>query len=95
MIKRCQKILNLLRKNKNAWPFKEPVDPIAMGIPHYRDIVLNPMDLQTAEENLLANKYTTMSQFYADIQLIINNSFTFNKSNVQFYTLTSEFQKYF
>lgn len=47
MIKKCQKILNLLRKNKNSWPFKEPVDPIAMGIPHYKDIVTNPMDLST------------------------------------------------
>jgi hypothetical protein len=40
-------MLSLLKKNKYSWPFKEPVDPIAMGIPHYRDIIPNPMDLQT------------------------------------------------
>lgn len=47
MIRKCQKMVNLLKKNKNSWPFREPVDPIAMGIPHYCDIVTNPMDLKT------------------------------------------------
>ena len=89
MIKKCQKILNMLRKNKNSWPFRDPVDPISMGIPHYRDIITNPMDLRTVGENLLLNKYSTISQFYADIQLIINNSYTFNKNNAQFCALTS------
>lgn len=37
----------LLKKNKNSWPFREPVDPVAMGIPHYMDIITNPMDLRT------------------------------------------------
>lgn len=89
MLKKCQKILNMLRKNKNSWPFKDPVDPIAMGIPHYRDIITNPMDLRTVGENLSLNKYSTISQFYADIQLIINNSYVFNKNNAQFCALTS------
>ena len=47
MTKKCQKILCMLRKNKYSWPFKEPVDPIAMGIPQYREIIKNPMDLKT------------------------------------------------
>jgi hypothetical protein len=47
MVRKCQKILNLLKKNKNSWPFKEPVDSIALGIPHYSDIIKNPMDLKT------------------------------------------------
>lgn len=47
MVRRANKILNLLRKNKNSWPFREPVDPIAMNIPHYHSIVPNPMDLKT------------------------------------------------
>ena len=47
MLRRAHKILNLLRKNKNSWPFRDPVDPIAMGIPHYLEIIQNPMDLKT------------------------------------------------
>lgn len=36
------------------------------------------MDLRTIGLNISQNKYSTISQFYADIQLIINNSLTFN-----------------
>lgn len=95
MVRKCQKILNMLRKNKNSWPFLEPVDPIAMGIPHYRDIITNPMDLRTVGENLAARKYSSLAQFYADIHLIIKNSFHFNKANPDFCVLTSDFEKYF
>lgn len=81
MIKRAQKILLQLRKNKNSWPFLEPVDPISMGIPHYAQIVTDPMDLKTVSNNLNEGRYLTITQFYADIELIIKNSFIFNKSN--------------
>lgn len=47
MIKRCQKILASLKKNKNSWPFLEPVDYVGMCIPHYIEIVKEPMDLRT------------------------------------------------
>lgn len=36
-----------------------------------------------------------MSQFYADISLIIENSYNFNRNNDQFYPITVEFEKYF
>lgn len=46
-LKPCLKILNSLKNSKNSWPFREPVDPIVMGVPHYHQIVTEPMDLQT------------------------------------------------
>ena len=67
MIRRGQKILIQLKKNKNSWPFLEPVDPIGMGIPHYSQIVTDPMDLRTVTTNLNEGKYLTITQFYADI----------------------------
>ena len=39
MVAKCQKILASLKKNKNAWPFLQPVDYIAMGIPQYKTII--------------------------------------------------------
>ena len=81
----------MLRKNKNSWPFREPIDPISMGIPQYFTIIQNPMDLKTMQENVLNRKYNTVSQFYADIQLIINNSKIFNKNNPDFNALTDDF----
>ena len=39
----CQQLLNRLMNNKAAPPFLQPVDPIALGIPGYFDIIKNPM----------------------------------------------------
>lgn len=45
----CLKLVKSLATNKNGWPFATPVDPIALGIPDYLQIIKTPMDLQTVE----------------------------------------------
>ena len=94
-LKPCVRILNLLKNSRTSWPFREPVDPVALGIPHYLDIVKEPMDLSTIENNLRTNQYVTPTQFHADVAKIITNSFTFNSSNPEFTKITSEFQAYY
>ena len=43
----CEEILDTLTKNKDAIYFLEPVDPIALGIPNYPEIIKHPMDFST------------------------------------------------
>lgn len=43
-----------LKRNKNAPPFLKPVDPVALLIPDYPKVILNPMDLGTLEARLQA-----------------------------------------
>lgn len=43
----CLSFLKKLRSHKAAWPFRQPVDPIGQGVPHYFEIVKDPMDLKT------------------------------------------------
>ena len=95
MVNRCHKIIACLKKNKNSWPFLEPVDYISMGIPHYIDIINQPMDLRTVEQNLTNDKYESLSQFYSDIERIISNSLLFNRNNAGFCKITNEFKKYY
>lgn len=95
MLKPCVRILGLLKNSRTSWPFREPVDPIALGIPHYTEIVKEPMDLSTIENNLRTNQYLTPTQFHADVAKIINNSFKFNSANPEFTKITSEFQAYY
>jgi hypothetical protein len=35
----CSRLLDLLMKEQVAWPFLEPVDPVALNIPDYFNIV--------------------------------------------------------
>ncbi|BGP24847.1 transcription initiation at TATA-containing promoter protein [Rhodotorula toruloides] len=43
-----------LKRNKNAPPFLKPVDAVALHIPDYYKIILEPMDLGTVEARLQA-----------------------------------------
>ncbi|WWC57843.1 uncharacterized protein I303_100378 [Kwoniella dejecticola CBS 10117] len=44
-----------LKKKPEAGPFHAPVDPIALNIPHYPDIINTPMDLGTVETKLVVS----------------------------------------
>jgi hypothetical protein len=41
------RVLRKLIRRKSSWPFLEPVDPVALNIPDYPDVIKNPMDLFT------------------------------------------------
>lgn len=85
----------MLKNHKNSWPFKEPVDPVALNVPNYFDIIKEPMDLETVEKNLKSKVYVTPTQFHADIGKIIRNSYEFNRNNADFCKLTNEFETYY
>jgi hypothetical protein len=45
----CLKLIKSLKAHKSAWPFQDPVDPIALNIPDYFTVITRPMDLGTVE----------------------------------------------
>lgn len=53
------KLVKSLRQQKNAWPFNEPVDPVALSIPDYFQVITHPMDLGTVEV-LLSSVFTSI-----------------------------------
>ncbi|KAL7414369.1 Bromodomain-containing protein, partial [Mrakia frigida] len=72
-----------------AFAFLAPVDPIALGIPHYFQIVQHPMDLTTVEYKLAASgpkpkgradkgKYADKNEVARDFERVWNNSVKFN-----------------
>lgn len=67
-----------LKKRKDAGPFLLPVDPVALGIPQYFDVVKQPMDLSTVEKNLRNGSYKVLDELIADVQLIFHNCYIFN-----------------
>lgn len=74
---------------REAFAFLAPVDPIALGIPHYFQIVQHPMDLTTVEYKLAASgpkpkgradkgKYADKNEVARDFERVWNNSVKFN-----------------
>ncbi|KAG5645341.1 hypothetical protein DXG03_006403 [Asterophora parasitica] len=75
-----QGVMTSLVKDPISWIFREPVDPVLLGIPTYHDIIpkKNARDLRTIRQKLDADKYDTVEAFDADVELMLSNSFTFN-----------------
>jgi bromodomain-containing factor 1 len=51
-IKACQNAIKGLKGRTDSSPFHFPVDPVALNIPHYTQIIATPMDLGTIDIKL-------------------------------------------
>ncbi|KAK1041058.1 transcription initiation at TATA-containing promoter protein [Friedmanniomyces endolithicus] len=67
-----------LKKTKHSAFFLKPVDPVALNIPTYPEIIKHPMDIGTMDSKLKNNTYSSVQEFADDFELIIANSRTFN-----------------
>ena len=94
----CQEVLTELKKPKN-WQanqyFMMPVDPVALQIPTYHQIIKKPMDLSTIQGKLEANEYEKAKDFEEDVRLIFKNCFKFNKPGDLVYKSGQELEKLF
>ena len=93
--KQCANIIQMLKRSVNVSPFLEPVDPIALGVPTYFEIIEHPMDLSTVEHKLKSNAYTAQDDFIADVRLIWSNALTFNASETDVYAMAEDMSIYF
>lgn len=75
----CKKIMTSLISDADAWPFNQPVDPVALGIPTYFDIIKEPMDFGTINQKLKNGKYEVLAQFERDVHLVFANALLFNE----------------
>ncbi|CAL1694239.1 unnamed protein product [Somion occarium] len=73
-------IVNKLLTDPVAWVFREPVDPVKLGIPMYFDIIprRDARDLSTIKQKLEVDKYDSVEAFEADLDLMIDNAIRFN-----------------
>jgi transcription initiation factor TFIID subunit 2 len=64
----------------SSWIFREPVDPVALGVPTYFDVIprRDARDLRTIRQRLDTDKYDTVEAFEADLELMLNNAVKFN-----------------
>jgi hypothetical protein len=90
----CEKVLTWLSSQSKASPFSVPVDPIALGIPSYPQIVKHPMDISTIMDKLENGHYSSIppgqsygqspvcrmlnGPFRKDVELMFDNAIVFN-----------------
>lgn len=71
-------ITRLMFHKSNHGLFNVRVDPVAWNIPHYVDIVKQPMDLSLVKSQCLNLEYATADACAADIRLVFSNAQLFN-----------------
>lgn len=74
-------IIEQLSSHEYAVPFLEPVDPVALGIPTYHEIIKHPMDFGTVRTKLAQGTYTSPAELHRDVTLIFANCYRFNGKN--------------
>ena len=77
----CQEVLDELHKSKHfnyASPFYYPVDPVALNIPTYHNVIKKPMDLSTMQSKLKTGQYENSREFEVDMRQMFKNCFKFN-----------------
>jgi hypothetical protein len=77
----CALLLDKLVEHPASMVFRFPVDPIALGIPQYAEIVTHPMDFSTIEGKL--SEYRDVEAFLADVRLVFTACYQFNPPGMQ------------
>lgn len=78
-----KKVISNLKKSTASQAFRIPVDPVALKIPTYFDIVKRPMDLGTIDSHLKRNEYHSVQAFRDDFKQIVQNCVAFNGTEHQ------------
>lgn len=80
-LKFCDEVLREISSPK-YWQMNQyflyPVDPVALNIPTYFQMIKKPMDLGTIKTNLSNNVYEKAKDFEEDVRLVFKNCFRFN-----------------
>ncbi|KAJ8398757.1 hypothetical protein AAFF_G00419540 [Aldrovandia affinis] len=86
---------SLYRQDPESLPFRQPVDPMLLGIPDYFEIVKIPMDLSTIKRKLDTGQYQEPWQYVDDIWLMFNNAWLYNRKTSRVYKFCSKLAEVF
>ncbi|KAI3707830.1 hypothetical protein L2E82_36693 [Cichorium intybus] len=90
------KVIKKTMKLEAADPFNKPVDPVALGIPDYFDVIKTPMDFGTICNNLENGlKYMNSADVFKDVEFIWYNCVKYNKKGDVILELMKRVKTYF
>ena len=77
-MEQCRQILLELKERDEAYIFASPVDPVALNLPDYLEIIKEPMDLGTIENRLNVNTIDSVHEFARLVRLTFQNAIKYN-----------------
>ncbi|XP_056442784.1 histone lysine acetyltransferase CREBBP isoform X3 [Gadus chalcogrammus] len=86
---------SLYRQDPESLPFRQPVDPMQLGIPDYFDIVKTPIDLSTIKRKLDTGQYQEPWRYVEDVWLMFNNAWLYNRKTSRVYKYCSKLAEVF
>ncbi|KAM9392722.1 LOW QUALITY PROTEIN: CREB binding protein b [Pholidichthys leucotaenia] len=86
---------SLYRQDPESLPFRQPVDPMLLGIPDYFEIVKNPIDLSTIKRKLDTGQYQEPWQYVDDVWLMFNNAWLYNRKTSRVYKCCTKLAEVF
>jgi len=75
----------MYNQEPEAAPFRSPVDPGALGIPDYFEIIKKPMDMSAIKRKLDTGAYTDPWDFINDVFLMFENAWVYNRKTSRVY----------
>ncbi|GKD08985.1 ankyrin repeat, bromo and BTB domain-containing protein, partial [Tanacetum coccineum] len=89
-------VIKKIMKMDAAEPFNVPVNPVALGIPDYFDVIKTPMDFGTICNNLENGlKYKNSEDVYKDVEYIWGNCYKYNSKGDYILELMKRVKKNF
>mmetsp|Transcript_15137 Transcript_15137/g.21126 ORF Transcript_15137/g.21126 Transcript_15137/m.21126 type:complete len:320 (+) Transcript_15137:77-1036(+) len=88
-------VMNTMMTHQHSWPFNQPVDPVALGIPDYFDRIAHPMDFGTIKNKLDTSQYANVDEWASDVALVFTNCYTYNPPGHDVVIMANGLQKLF
>jgi len=91
IMEKCSSLLKVMRDKDSVSGsfFAVPVDPVALNLPTYNQIIKQPMDLGTIQSKLEASTIASPEQFASLVRLVFENAIKFNDDPTHVVNITA------
>ena len=88
-------LIREIHDQPEADAFHRPVDPVALQIPDYFEIIKHPMDLSTIRTKLDEGQYKDPWEVCGDVRLMWQNAWKYNRKASRIYKYTTKLSELF
>ncbi|XP_006276484.1 bromodomain-containing protein 2 isoform X4 [Alligator mississippiensis] len=88
-------VMKALWKHQFAWPFRQPVDAVKLGLPDYHKIIKQPMDMGTIKRRLENTYYWGAAECMQDFNTMFTNCYIYNKPTDDIVLMAQTLEKIF